>query len=189
MHNFIDEVGLPTVTGVFSDKTKIIFVGSLDTRKNPLLLVKSLYNLRKKNSFEFECKILGGGPLKKKLENKIKNLSMGSCIKLIGPVQNVYEYLSVSDIFVLPSESEGTPRAAMEALALGNFVIIRNTGNNADLISSSKTGLVFNYDDELEAKILEASRIISGKVKQNNLPKLFSQEKNGRAFIELCQQL
>ena len=80
-------------------------------------------------------------------------------------------------MFVLPSLSEGTPRAAMEALAHGNIVVLRDVANNSELITVGETGYLFENDCDLllameDALFLSKEQKYRGK---NLLPEKFRQ--------------
>ena len=53
------------------------------------------------------------------LEEKIIGLNAKDKIHLTGKIQDVIEYYSISDVFVLPSKRESCPVALMEAMACG----------------------------------------------------------------------
>jgi glycosyltransferase involved in cell wall biosynthesis len=78
-------------------------------------------------------------------------------------------------VFVLPSLSEGAPRAALEALFLGVPCVLRNVDGNACLVSSGVNGVLFQTDDQLLEAIKGAVvlarklRGIAGDGKKNNL--------------------
>ena len=60
------------------------------------------------------------------LEEKIIGLNAKDKIHLTGKIQDVIEYYSISDVFVLPSKRESCPVALMEAMACGIPVLASN---------------------------------------------------------------
>lgn len=81
-----------------------------------------------------------------------------SFIKNIGFTPDVNLYLSISDLFVFPSEKEGMPVCIMEALAMGVPVITSNSRGCNDLIENNFNGILLSEKpsvDELSAAILK----------------------------------
>jgi glycosyltransferase involved in cell wall biosynthesis len=132
----------------------LIFVGNLITRKKPDLLIKAVAELNKKGH-EFKLKIIGGGPLFQNLDNLIYRLGDKN-IELVGFCNNPMIYLRDADIFVLPSVSEGTPRAVMEALFIGVPCVMRNLHTNDNLVINGNNGVLFEEDKDLKDAILKA---------------------------------
>lgn len=97
------------------DFYKIIAVGTLNARKNHIMILKAL----KMDKNNYELKILGEGPLKNQILEKIKDLNLKNTVFLEGKKKNVNDYLLQSHCFVLSSFTEGFPNALLEAMAVG----------------------------------------------------------------------
>ena len=93
----------------------VVSVGRLVPSKNFLSLIDIFLTADVSNSWELW--ILGEGPEREKIEEKIKMLKVSSRVKLKGSVENVDYFLSKSSIFAYASVSEGFPNALSEALA------------------------------------------------------------------------
>lgn len=93
----------------------IITVGTLNTRKNQIMIIKALKEIENNDKLV----ILGDGHLRAYLSNEINNLKLEKQVYLKGEVKNVNEFLLVSDCFVLSSFTEGFPNALLEAMAIG----------------------------------------------------------------------
>jgi glycosyltransferase involved in cell wall biosynthesis len=67
-----------------------------------------------------------------------------SCAQIIdaGYTQDVASYLAISDAMVFPSQREGMPVCAMEALAMGVPVITRASRGCRDVVRHGRDGLV-----------------------------------------------
>lgn len=61
----------------------------------------------------------GTGTLEEQFRQTVKQAGVADHIKFLGELESIHEWLDASDIFVLPSESEGLPLAVMEAMAKG----------------------------------------------------------------------
>ncbi len=90
------------------------------------------------------CVILGGGELRGALEKQIASLGLGSRIHLLGERQH-NEGLAIvqdCDFFVMPSLSEGTPLALLEAGALGLPIITSAVGGIPEVVTDGLNGLL-----------------------------------------------
>lgn len=67
--------------------------------------------------------LIGDGPTKKMIENKIRSAGIDDRVILTGAVSNANDYLQAMDIFVFPSIYEGFGNVAVEAQAAGLKVI------------------------------------------------------------------
>lgn len=97
------------------DRLLFVSVGRLAQLKNYSLLLDVCSALEKKYSFELW--ILGEGPDRQRLEEKIKQMSVKS-VKLLGNQTNPYPYIKAADIFVSASICESYGLAIQEALIL-----------------------------------------------------------------------
>ena len=92
--------------------------------------------------------IIGDGPMKDELDNKIKEYSLEDNIVLLGNRSDVNRILNAADMFIMPSLFEGLPLAIIEAQGNGLHVLASNTiSRECDI-----TGLVnfFSLDDSIE---------------------------------------
>ncbi len=86
--------------------------------------------------------IIGDGPEKSKLENKIITSGLQDKISLGNSIPDAYKYIKSFDIFVLPSVKEGFPWALLEAMSAKLPVIATSVGANPEIIENNKNGLL-----------------------------------------------
>lgn len=100
--------------------------------------------------------MIGEGPLRKKLENKINELNLAQYFLFTGEVSRstVLNLLDKSDIFVLPSPHEAFGIVILEAFLKKVPVVARNHSGVSDLITHGETGLLAD-DDEQMARYIE----------------------------------
>lgn len=108
------------------DKFVVGHVGSFTYPKNHKFLIKIFYEVQKQKK-EVALLLVGDGPLRKFIENRIKKLNMSDKVIFIGSVPNVEDYLQVIDVFVFPSLFEGLGIVTIEAQASGLPILVAET--------------------------------------------------------------
>ncbi|MFW6008876.1 MAG: glycosyltransferase [archaeon] len=142
---------------ISNNKFYYIFVGRLNYRKGLDILLKSFKLLIDEHGLrgKVELIIVGGGDVKK-YKNLARKLTLLSQINFIGVKANPYKYIKYSDVFILPSRSEGFPNVLLEAMSLETPVISSNceTGPN-EIIDNKEDGLLFESEnvEELTEKM------------------------------------
>lgn len=128
-------------------KFQIGFVGRLSIEKGVLYLLEALSRL---SIVDFECVIVGDGPLKSFLENEVKIKGLSERVKFVGFQENVIPFFQQMDVFVLPSLNEVMPITIIEAFALKTIVIASEVGGVPDLIKNKITGVLFSSKNSYE---------------------------------------
>src|SRR5581483_4113978 len=74
----------------------------------------------------------------------IRDFGLEDVVTLAGhlPRRRVRDALAAADIFLLPSLSEGSPIAVMEAMAMGLPVVVTDVGGNRELVADGVHGYV-----------------------------------------------
>ncbi|MHA1129247.1 MAG: glycosyltransferase family 4 protein [Candidatus Helarchaeota archaeon] len=121
---------------------QLLFVGSLRKVKNPQILLQAIEAL-KGNNHKINLTLIGDGPLFTDLFNfcEAHQITNVNFLKSI-PHGNLQTYYETGDIFVMPSLSEGTPLALLEAMACAKPIIASNVGGIPDLIKNDYNGLL-----------------------------------------------
>ncbi len=93
--------------------------------------------------------IVGDGPDKKVLEEKISALHLTHHVTLVGKLsqEKLFEYIKASDAFVLNTSYEGFSHQLLEVMALGTPIITTPAGGNIEIIENRKNGLFAPYND------------------------------------------
>jgi glycosyltransferase involved in cell wall biosynthesis len=116
---------------------RICFVGSLwHLKKSPDILIDSVAECIAKG-FKLELTMVGDGSLRPELEGRARKLGIDECVKFTGqlpPGDAIVKQLDQSDLFILPSRSEGLPRSVLEAMARGLPCIGGNAGGFPELL-------------------------------------------------------
>ena len=91
--------------------------------------------------------MVGDGPERYGLEELCAQLGLCDRVVFIGKVRETQEVLEISDLFVLPSETESFGLAALEAMAMGVPVISSNTGGIPEVNINGETGFMSEVGD------------------------------------------
>ena len=114
-------------------------VGRLAEAKNHSRLVEAAAMLRDEG-IPIRVVIAGEGPERQTTEATITKLAMADHVTLLGQRADVPDLLAAFDVFVLSSDREGHPLAALEAQAAGTPVVLTNAGGSADAVSQNERG-------------------------------------------------
>lgn len=129
------ELGLPEnhrIVGV---------VGNLYPVKGHQYLIDSIPAVLAKcpdTSFVFA----GRGELEVELKAQVHRLGLDARVFFLGLREDIPRILSVLDVFVLPSLSEGLSMAILEAMIAGKAVIATDVGGNPELVVNGETGFL-----------------------------------------------
>lgn len=110
---------------ISSKKYIIATVGRLTEQKNPYFILKIIEGLAKEK-INFEFWWFGSGNLDDLIKQKAKDLGILKYIKFWGSINNVYDYYSSFDMFILPSLYEGLPVVGIEAQCNGIKCLFSN---------------------------------------------------------------
>lgn len=107
--------------------------------------------------------LIGDGPERKRMEDKAKGICTED-IRFLGKLDAVEEVLSVSDLFLMPSEKESFGLAALEAMACEVPVVSSNAGGIPELNKDGYSGYVCKVGD-VEDMLVKSIKILD----ENNL--------------------
>ncbi len=127
----------------------ILAVGRLDPIKGFTHLVDAC-GLMAARGIDFICQIVGEGPLRAELAQRIADLRLQDKVQLLGarPHEDVRRLLNTAAVFVLPSvitpqgDRDGIPVALMEAMACGTPVVSTRVSGIPELVVDGNCGLL-----------------------------------------------
>lgn len=114
---------LPPPTESARNEWQIFAAGRLEPQKNFSLLLKAVAQL---GDLPITVKIAGDGSLREQLHREAAALGIEDRVTFLGLLSDVKPLMAQSELVVLPSDFEGYPAVAVEALAHGAFVIARD---------------------------------------------------------------
>lgn len=115
--------------------------------------------------------LAGDGPERFKIEQMCEELKICNDVEMVGNVQSAQEIHCISDLFLLPSETESFGLAALEALASGVPVISSNAGGLPEVNEDGISGYLSKVGD-VDKMAADALSILSS---EENLAKFKKQ--------------
>ncbi len=166
---------------------KIIFltVGRLVEKKGIEFSIKAFSKIC--NKIDCEYRIIGSGPLSKKLNDLVHYLKISDKVKFLGEHNKdvVIREMKSADIFVLTSvtasdgDQEGVPVSLTEAQAMGLPVVSSFHSGIPELVLHQKTGLLSGEKD-----IPEIAKNMLFLAQHNDIRKEFSVQSRKRVLSE-----
>ena len=109
--------------------------------------------------------MIGDGPERQNAEELCRHLGVCNDIRFLGKQEQMDEILSITDLFVLPSQYESFGLSALEAMACGVPVISTNVGGLPEINVQGKTGFLSDVGDvedmaEKAIHILESDDVL-----------------------------
>jgi glycosyltransferase involved in cell wall biosynthesis len=83
----------------------------------------------------------------RELEARIASLGLTANVRLLGSREDVFSILRMSDIFCLPSRSEGFSNALLEAMACRLPCVATDVGGNPEVLTHGESGLLVPIED------------------------------------------
>ena len=181
---------------------RIVSVGRLVTFKGFEQLIDVCAELGRRG-LDFICKIIGDGPLRENLQEKIDRLSLSSRVTLLGSLSQggVFEKLQAGDIFALLSitdrqgASDVFPTVIMEAMSAARPVVSTRLAGIPELVVHEETGFLVRPGDTMAlVEVLEQLirnrelRLRYGLAGRMRIEQHFRIEQTIRPLVELLQR-
>jgi len=152
----------------------IVYVGRLSHEKGVETLIDAV-----KGVPDVRLKIIGNGPLKGYLEEKVRAGHIGN-VAFLGyrTGRDLHDEILKSMFLVIPSEwYENNPRTVIEAFALGKPALGARIGGIPELVRDWETGLTHTSGDVNDLK----EKIVLMLKHKDRIPKM---GRNGRNYVE-----
>lgn len=175
------------ISDISSQKSvTITYVGRLESIKGVDDFLAAVVPIKQEHP-SLDIQVIGwyedGHPLVSQYEHEVR---------FTGLREDIPAILSTTDIFVLPSHSEGLSNALMEAMASGCACVASDVGGNSYLIQNSVSGLLFPAGDveALRAHIKRliddpAKRMAIGEAARKRIEDMFSWNVVGKRYQQL----
>jgi len=134
----------------------ILAIGRLVEQKGFKYLIEAC-GILKRQAVDFQCVIVGEGPLRNDFERLIDNLGLKGVVKLPGsvPQEQIKQWFREAAVFAAPSviaangDRDGIPNVLLEALAIGTPVVASDVSGIPEVIIDRRTGLLISSRDEV----------------------------------------
>ncbi len=130
------ELGLPPEARIIGT------IARLHRQKGLPVLLKAVKTITERFP-EIKVLIIGEGPERKKIEQKVEQLKIDPWIWLMGERKDAVELLGIFDLFVLSSLWEGLPYVLLEAGFYGKPVVASDINGVRSIIRHGETGILF----------------------------------------------
>lgn len=124
-----------------SNDRLIGYLGRVSKEKGLRYLIDAVAQLIKGGK-RLKLLIVGEGPDERNLEEQVSRLNLGSKVIFAGFQKSIEPWLASMDLFVLPSLTEGTPMALLEAMSAGLPVVASAVGGIPKIITDRVNGIL-----------------------------------------------
>ncbi|MCS7069160.1 MAG: N-acetyl-alpha-D-glucosaminyl L-malate synthase BshA [Meiothermus sp.] len=112
--------------------------------------------------------MIGEGPLRQEAIELAHDLEIAGRVQFLESTPSIEKFMSVADLFLLPSEQESFGLVALEAMASGVPVVASRVGGLPELIEEGRTGFLRPMGDV--QGMLEASlEILTSRTRRRNM--------------------
>jgi glycosyltransferase involved in cell wall biosynthesis len=145
-----DRDGFRKSIGISPEKRIVIMVTRLVAWKRVDRLIKvipTIVDIEKDLLFM----VVGDGPMRGKLEEVCKLMSIDRYMRFTGPVpqKEIHKYLQISDVFVSLADFSNGGNSLLEAMANGCAIITLRVGKIDRFIKDGYNGILLEPDDHL----------------------------------------
>ncbi|MGY1681898.1 glycosyltransferase [Geodermatophilus sp. SYSU D01176] len=136
--------------GTVPGRPVVCYVGSLEPRKNPLLLPTLLARLQDTGPGRPQLVVVGDGPLRPRLAEELRSLGLTDPAVLTGYLaepEQVHDVLRAVDAVVLLSEAEGLPQVLVQSAAAGTPFVAFDVEGVREVLSLGARGTAVPLGD------------------------------------------
>ncbi|WBL23200.1 glycosyltransferase family 4 protein [Zunongwangia sp. HRR-M8] len=155
---------------IIENQVRFIFVGSLVEGKRPLEAIKIVQSLKLKG-INAVLELYGEGSLKESLQSYIIENNLSDIIKLCGviPLELLKRKYQEAHFSILPSKSEGWPKAVAEAMFFNCVPIATPVSCVPWMLNYGKRGIVM--DQNFDKNIAKIDGVIKDPLVYNDMAK------------------
>ena len=142
------------------DKIHILCIGKYEPRKNHMMLMETIDEIRKETGEKLELTVIGEATNRhqKQFLEQVRMFVQENCYKnFVTILTNVprkltNEYYMGADVFVIPSTREMASVSQLEAMSFSIPVICSDTNGTSCYVEEGKTGYIFKDCDKVDLK-------------------------------------
>ncbi len=179
------------ITKEFTPPFKALFVGGLTPGKDPLYALQLVHQLQQKG-IDINMDFYGEGVQRKQLEQYIEKHKLQRSIVLKGnqPAEVIEQAYKAGHFLILPSKSEGWPKAVAEAMFWGCVPMATAVSCVPEMLGEGERGLLLTKNPEEDGRLLLNLLSNMETIKQQSLAaQQWSQQFTLEAFEEKIKGL
>ena len=159
LYHFAEDIEL---RAQFAEKDEVIITHISNFRK--VKRVDDVIRIFKGVQQQLSAKLLmvGDGPELHQVKNLARELGISDKVFFLGKSKRIEQITSISDVFLLPSETESFGLVALEAMASGVAVVSSNVGGLPEVNKDGVTGFL-NEVGDIEGMITSVLTIFKDK--------------------------
>ena len=159
LYRFVEDIEL---RAQFAEKDEVIITHISNFRK--VKRVDDVIRIFEGVQQQLSAKLLmvGDGPELHQVKNLAKDLGISDKVFFLGKSKRIEQITSISDVFLLPSETESFGLVALEAMASGVAVVSSNVGGLPEVNKDGVTGFL-NEVGDIEGMIASVLTILKDK--------------------------
>lgn len=176
-----------------SDEIRILFISRLIEGKGIQYIIPMMKTINEKSGKKVVLDIVGDGPYRSELERIVQEVRAEEFVTLYGQKNKaeLLEFHNRSDIFILPSMSEGMPNVVLEAMAMSLPIIMTPCEGSKELVTDN--GIIASIETFQDA-VLELigdddKRKTMGANSRNNIMKSFTWNAAARQYETLFEEI
>jgi glycosyltransferase involved in cell wall biosynthesis len=152
--------------GLAPNELFILSVGSLFPVKGHPVLLEALASIGSaEGTPRWRAAIAGIGDQEDTLRASILRHDLADRVQLLGFRSDVADLLAAADVFVLPSLSEGSPLALMEAMFAGKAIVASRTGGIPELVRHGGEALLPSPGDASDLATALRAVLVDGELR------------------------
>ena len=139
----------------------LVHVSNFRPVKRPVDCVEILARVLQKG-IKTRLVMVGDGSERTNVEHRARCLGIFEQCSFVGKQPRIVDYLSVSDVLLLPSEQESFGLAALEAMACEVPVIASRVGGIPEVVTDGETGFLSDVGD-VEKMAADAANLLANE--------------------------
>lgn len=168
-------------------------VGRLTKVKGHIFLLRALKNLNGLGNIKLN--IFGNGHLEEELKDYCNKNDISSVVIFHGFKENIYDYMAVLDVLVIPSLHEGLPYTLLEAMYLKIPIIASEVGGLKEVLEDNVNAILVPPADERKIadaiEYLYQNPVIMERIIQNAYKRVFEEfliDKMAAEYLDIYQK-